>query len=96
MKKEKETAISAREILEAVDNDTSLRLLDWIAGNHKLNTDEVLNELSITRKQYYVRTSKFIETGLIRRIGKRYFLTSFGSVIYEIYSTLREVINRKV
>jgi len=91
-----ESAISTREILEAVSNDTSLRLLDFIAGDHRLNTEDLLNQLSITRKQYYMRTSKFVDSGLIRRIGNRYFLTSFGSVIYELYSILREVINRKV
>jgi len=65
--KTQESAISTREILEAVSNDTSLRLLDFIAGagDHRLNTQALLNQLSITRKQYYMRTSKFVDLGLI-------------------------------
>lgn len=96
MKKTKESAISPREILEALSDDKSLRLLDHIAGYRKDNTDVLMNQLGITRKEYYFRTSRFVETGLIKRIGTRYFLTSFGSVIYELYSILGEVISRKV
>jgi predicted transcriptional regulator len=96
VKKTEESAISRREILEAIGDDKSLRLLNFIAGDHKLNTDELMNQLSITHKEYYSRISKFLETGLIRRRQGRYLLTSFGSVIYELYSILGEVIDTKL
>jgi predicted transcriptional regulator len=95
VKKTEESAISRREILEAIGDDKSLRLLNF-AGDHKLNTDELMNQLSITHKEYYSRISKFLETGLIRRRQGRYLLTSFGLVIYELYSILGEVIDTKL
>jgi predicted transcriptional regulator len=92
----KKSAICSREILDAVSDDKSWRILNFIAGDRKLKNDEVMNQLGITHKEYYSRTSKFVAMGLIRRIEGRYFLTSFGLVIYELYSILQEVIERKL
>jgi predicted transcriptional regulator len=88
--------VSRREILETIGDDKSLRLLNLIAGDHKSHTDDYLSQLNITHKEYYSRISKFIEMGLIRRIHGGYLLTSFGSVIYELYSILGEIIDRKL
>jgi predicted transcriptional regulator len=96
VKKAEESAISRREILEAIGDDKSLRLLNFIAGDHRSNTDDLLVQLNMTPKEYYSRISKFVEAGLVRRRQKRYLLTSFGSVIYELYSILGEVIDRKL
>jgi predicted transcriptional regulator len=94
--KTEEAANSLREILEAIDDDKSLRLLNFLAGNHRSNTDNHLAQLNMTRKEYYSRMSKFIKAGLVRRRQRKYLLTSFGGVIYELYSILGEATDRKI
>jgi predicted transcriptional regulator len=96
VKKTEASAVSRREILEAIGDNKSLRLLNFIARDHRSNPGDPLSRLSITHKEYYSRISKFLKTGLIRRRQGRYLLTSFGSVIYELYSILGEVIDRKL
>ena len=46
----------------------------------------------MSRKQYYLRISKFIETGMIKRKDGIYILTLFGNVIHEVQLILLELI----
>ena len=46
----------------------------------------------MSRKQYYLRISKFIETGMIKRKDGIYILTLFGKVIHEVQLILLELI----
>lgn len=43
----------------------------------------LISRLEFSRKRYYSRISKLINAGLIRRKNGKYFLTSFGSIVYE-------------
>ena len=40
-------------------------------------------ELKLTKKQYYSRITRLVKAGLVKRQKGRYFLTSFGTVIYD-------------
>lgn len=73
---------SVSATLNALCDDKSLALFNTIAlacGN----TDVLVTRLELTRKQYYSRMSELTNTGLIRRKNGRYFLTSFGKIVYE-------------
>ena len=46
------------------------------------NSDILITQLKLTRKQYYSRTSRLILAGLVKRQKGRHLLTAFGKVIY--------------
>ena len=56
------------------------------------NSYDVVESGIMTRKQYYLRLAKLVKLDLIKRMGKRYTLTTFGYVVYETQLTLVMVI----
>lgn len=74
--------VSVSGTLSAISNDKSLVLLNTIAlasGDSSI----LISRLNLTRKQYYSRMSDLTNAGVIRRKNGKYFLTSFGKVVYE-------------
>src|SRR6266487_1722674 len=74
--------VSVSDTLRAISNDKSLVLFNTIAlagGESSI----LINRLNLTRKQYYSRMSDLTSAGLILRKKGKYFLTSFGKVVYE-------------
>ena len=43
----------------------------------------LISRLNLTRKPYYSRLSGLINAGLVRRTNGKYFITSFGKVVYK-------------
>jgi len=43
----------------------------------------LISKLGLARKQYYSRISQLINKDVMTRNARRYFLTSFGKVVYE-------------
>jgi hypothetical protein len=43
----------------------------------------LISSLNLTRKQYNSRISDLTNAGLVRRTNGKYFLTSFGKLVYE-------------
>jgi hypothetical protein len=76
------SSMSVSDILRAISNDKSLVLFNTVALEAG-NSDILKTRLEITRKQYYSRMSDLVDTGLIIRKNGKYFLTSFGKVVYE-------------
>ena len=73
--------VSVSDTLSAISNDKSLVLFNTIAlasGDSSI----LISGLNFTRKQYYSRMSALINVGLITRKNGKYFLTSFGKVVY--------------
>jgi len=84
------------DVLKSVSDDKSLSILQAIAAaaaivvsddgsinsNNNNNEQIRLKELDLTTKQYYTRISAMIESDLIKKRGRRYYLTPFGKVIY--------------
>jgi predicted transcriptional regulator len=75
-------SLSVPDVLSAISNDKSLVLFNTVALEAG-NTDILKTRLALTRKQYYSRMSDLIDAGLIIRKNGKYFLTSFGKVVYE-------------
>ncbi|MGB8450301.1 MAG: hypothetical protein WCE25_11325 [Nitrososphaeraceae archaeon] len=80
------TVPSLDSILHAVSDENSLSLLKMIANESDKGADKdsLLEKIHLTRKQFYLRVSSLLSTGLINRILGRYCITSFGKINYEI------------
>ena len=67
-------------ILNAISDDKSLALFNIIAIH---SSDFRISQANLTCKQYYSRISNLIKSDLISRKNRRYFLTSFGKIVYD-------------
>ncbi|PWU82153.1 MAG: hypothetical protein DLM72_03040 [Candidatus Nitrosopolaris wilkensis] len=76
--------LSICDALKAISDDESLILFNTIALSSG-DTDILITRLNLTRKQYYSRISKLINAGLMARKNRKYFLTSYGKVVYEAH-----------
>ena len=74
--------VSVSDSLSAISNDRSLVLFNTIALANE-DSSILISKLELTRKQYYSRMSELTKAGLIRRMNGRYFLTSFGRIVYD-------------
>jgi predicted transcriptional regulator len=86
----KEGILTTQEILEVISTGESQELFNLIAENK--NSYDVVESGKLTRKQYYLRLAKLVKLDLVKRVGKRYALTTFGYVVYETQLTLVMVI----
>ena len=91
MKRKNVRSISVLEILAAIGDEKSLCLFNAIAAKG-ISIEDLLNEQKMSRKQYYLRISKFTEAGMIKREEGKYILTLFGNVIHEVQLILLELI----
>lgn len=74
-------------IMDAISDKKASNIFKSIASS-QLNSDILITQLKLTRKQYYSRTSCLIKAGLVKRQKGRYLLTSFGKVIYSAQMNL--------
>ena len=86
----KEDTLTTQKVLEAISNEESQELFNAIAEDK--NSYDVVDSGIMSRKQYYKRLGKLVKLGLVKRVGKRYALTTFGYVVYETQLTLVMVI----
>jgi hypothetical protein len=71
-------------VLRSISDDRALTLFNTVAlapGSAQI----AISRLKLTRKQYYSRMSAMTDADLIRRRNGKYFLTSFGKVVYEAH-----------
>lgn len=74
--------ISTCQVFHSICDWKSLSLFDALVyegGGSK----ELILKLGMSRKEYYSRISKLVDTGMVKREGRRYTITVFGRVIYE-------------
>jgi predicted transcriptional regulator len=76
----KQNYASIANILNAISDVKSLVLFKTIAID---GSDFLVSKVNLTRKQYYSRTSNLLKSDLIGKKNKRYFLTSFGKIVYD-------------
>lgn len=74
--------MSVSNILNAIADDKSLCMFNTIALAQDYDSDLLISNINLSRKQFYARMTKMMETGLIRRINGRYHLTSLGKIVY--------------
>jgi hypothetical protein len=81
--------ISKNDILDAISDKRASDIFRSIAlANSNSNSDILITQLKLTRKQYYSRMSSLKEAGLVKRQNGRYLLTAFGKVISSAYVNL--------
>ena len=83
--------LSKITILNAISEKKASDIFKSVASTH-LNTDILITQLKLTRKQYYSRMSCLTKAGLVKRQKGRYLLTEFGKVIYTAHVNLEAMI----
>ncbi|MDP9289841.1 MAG: hypothetical protein M3P08_16815 [Thermoproteota archaeon] len=76
--------VSKITILDAIYEKEPTNIFKSIASADS-NSDILITQLKLTRKQYYSRMSRLIQAGLVKRQKGRYSLTTFGKVIYNAH-----------
>lgn len=76
-------AKSLAEVMNLISDDKSLLIFKTIFLASGDSSEILRTQLKLTRKQYYSRISRLTKAGLVKRQKGRYFVTSFGKVIYE-------------
>lgn len=84
--------ISKNEILDAISDKRASDIFRSIALANS-NSDILITQLKLTRKQYYSRMSSLKEAGLVKRQNGRYLLTAFGKIISSAYMNLESEID---
>jgi len=76
-------SICISDVLGALSDDKSLALFNMVAFSWSPASGVVMTRLDLTRKQYYSRMNQLINADLVVKRNGKYFLTSFGKVVYE-------------
>jgi hypothetical protein len=79
--------ISKNAILDAISDKKASDIFRSIALANS-NSDILITQLKLTRKQYYSRMSSLKKAGLVKIQKGRYFLTAFGKVIFSAQKSL--------
>ena len=74
-------SISNLHLLELLSDQISVNLLNAIA-NDVTNSENLIQLLNVTRKQYYDRSTRLLNIGLIRRKNGEFYLTSIGQLVH--------------
>ena len=90
----KQKTLTTRKILQAISNEESQELFNFIAEG-KSCFNSLVQEGKMTRKQYYPRLAKLVQLDLVKKVGKTYLLTPFGSVVYEAQVTLALAVDNR-
>ena len=81
------TMVSKLSLFFAISDKKASNIFKSIASADS-NTDILITQLKLTRKQYYSRMSRLVQAGLVKRQKGRYLLTAFGKVIYSAQMNL--------
>jgi predicted transcriptional regulator len=83
MKPTRRGTVTRVEVLDAISDDISLNLLNVII-NEAGNAGSLRDQLQLSQREYYARMVKLVDTGLVKRKGRAYTITSFGRLIYQV------------
>jgi len=74
--------LSKHDVLEAISDHHTLVLLRHLVSKSE-DSQTLLGQVEISRKQYYSRVWKLAKVGLVKRIGSKYAATPLGRVVCE-------------
>ena len=80
-------------ILKTIADDKSLVLFNTIALSNG-DSDILISTLHLTRKQFYARLSALLKAGLVKREMARYYLTTFGMILYHAQEIIGKALNQ--
>lgn len=78
--------------LRVIADQDSLQLFLAIATKNGVGSTDLRRLGSLTKKEYYSRTSQMLETGLIKRTKGVFRLTAFGQVMYQACLQIDEAV----
>ena len=86
--------ITTIDVLSAISDERSLLLFKTIARfNSERNSSEILiSTLNLRSKQYYSRMTELVKADLVTRKDGKYFLTSFGKLVYDAQTTIEKAL----
>jgi predicted transcriptional regulator len=70
------------QVLQILSDRSSVDIMNAVAENVS-NSGNIRALLGLTSKQYYIRHSRLLKTGIIKRKNAKLTLTSFGQLIYQ-------------
>jgi hypothetical protein len=82
LQEEQEKVSEIVSVLRVISDEKSYNLFTTIALKNG-DSELLVTKLHLTRKQFYSRLSRLRSAGLIKRKDFKFFLTTFGKVIYE-------------
>jgi predicted transcriptional regulator len=68
-------------VLEVISDQISIDIVTAISNN-VTSSDNIMQILDLTRKQYYSRCSRLSNLGLVSKQNGEMMLTSFGRIVY--------------
>lgn len=80
------------DVFKAISDDKALTIFNSVALSAG-KTELLISTLDITRKQFYSKMERLTKQGLLVRRNGRYYLTTFGKVLYELQSILGVALN---
>jgi hypothetical protein len=80
-------------ILKKISDHETLTLFNTIALSNEDRDSEHLKGMNMTAKKYYLRISRLMDSGLIRRHKGKYSLTLLGKIIYDTHMTINQALN---
>jgi hypothetical protein len=85
---------SMEDILDAVSYHNALAIFRTIALVGQNSSSNIsIRKFNLPRKQYYSRISDLRNAGLIGGSYGKYFLTSFGKVVYYVQEVVENAVN---
>ena len=78
--------------LRVIADQESLQLFFAIATKNGIGSKNLRRLGSLTKKEYYSRTSLMLETGLIKRTKRVFRLTVFGQMMYQACLQIDEAV----
>jgi hypothetical protein len=84
--------IVVADVLKTIADDKSLVLFNTIALSNS-DSDILISTLHLTRKQYYARLSALLKAGLVKREMAKYYLTTFGMILYHAQEIIGKALN---
>ena len=75
------STVSKLQVLKVISDQISIDIVTAISNN-VTNSDNIMQILDLTRKQYYSRCSRLSNIGLVIKQNGEMMLTSFGRLVY--------------
>ena len=77
-----QSPVSNLLVLQLLTDRTTIDILNAVAAK-VTSSNDIKELLGLTPKQYYVRRSRLMEAGIIKRTRAKFTLTSFGQLTYQ-------------
>jgi hypothetical protein len=85
--------VAVADVLKTIAEDKSLVLFNTIALSNN-DSSILISTLRLTRKEYYARLSALLKAGLVKREMAKYYLTTFGLILYHAQEIIGKALNQ--